>query len=227
MMTAEEKEQNGYTERFSGYQIEGRKALGILKSRNWIVNDSEGFEKINHKQNLRIDLYSYADWFMPSEIESPSLEKVVFIDNKTGKSKNMQDLSTVLFSETMRDLDLVVSVAYVGGIDVQLNHSTLAMRKAVLEYNLQLFKLDNYFIDGHHMMIDGYYGKYNIHLGSGIIHKEGTGMLPVFPVHSQHRGHIFLPFVDEDPKTAELISKVLLLANDKKIKDPEILKFLG
>ena len=227
MMTAEEKEQNGYTERFSGYQIEGRKALGILKSRNWIVNDSEGFEKINHKQNLRIDLYSYADWFMPSEIESPSLEKVVFIDNKTGKSKNMQELSPVLFSETMRDLDLVVSVAYVGGIDVQLNHSTLAMRKAVLEYNMQLFKLDNYSIDGHHLMIDGHYGRYNIHLGSGVIHKEGTGMLPVFPVHSQHRGHIFLPFVDEDPKTAELISKVLLLANDKKIKDPEILKFLG
>lgn len=49
-------------------------------------------------------------------------------------------------------------------------------------------------------------------------------MIPVLPVHSQHRGRIFLPFADEDPKTAEIISKVLLFAEDAKIKDPMILE---
>ena len=34
---------------------------------------------------------------------------------------------------------------------------------------------------------------------------------------------IFLPFVDEDPKTAEIMSKILLFAEDTKIKDPGIL----
>jgi hypothetical protein len=48
-------------------------------------------------------------------------------------------------------------------------------------------------------------------------------MLNVLPVHSQHRGRIFLPFVDEDPKTAEVISKVILFAEDRKLKDPTIL----
>ena len=43
------------------------------------------------------------------------------------------------------------------------------------------------------------------------------------PVHSQHRGRIFLPFVDEDPKTAEIMSKIILFAEDTKIKDPFIL----
>jgi hypothetical protein len=43
------------------------------------------------------------------------------------------------------------------------------------------------------------------------------------PVHSQQRGKIFLPFVDEDPKTAEILSKILMLAEDRKIKDPYIL----
>jgi hypothetical protein len=48
-------------------------------------------------------------------------------------------------------------------------------------------------------------------------------MIPVLPVHSQHRGKIFLPFADEDPKTAEITSKILLFAEDTKIKDPSIL----
>jgi hypothetical protein len=37
---------------------------------------------------------------------------------------------------------------------------------------------------------------------------------------------IFLPFADDDPKTAEVLSKVLLLARDEEIKDPTILKQL-
>ena len=52
---------------------------------------------------------------------------------------------------------------------------------------------------------------------------EGGAMLHILPVHSQKRGRIFLPFVDEDPKTAEIMSKIVLLAEDKKIKDPSIL----
>jgi hypothetical protein len=43
-------------------------------------------------------------------------------------------------------------------------------------------------------------------------------------VGSQQRGRIFLPFADDDPKTAEIVSKVLLLANDKAIQDPTILE---
>jgi hypothetical protein len=36
-------------------------------------------------------------------------------------------------------------------------------------------------------------------------------------------GQIFLPFVDEDPKTAEIVSKMLLLAKHAEIQDPSIL----
>ena len=39
----------------------------------------------------------------------------------------------------------------------------------------------------------------------------------------QARGCIFPPFADDDPKTAEIMSKILLLAEDQKIKDPSIL----
>lgn len=36
--------------------------------------------------------------------------------------------------------------------------------------------------------------------------------------------HISLPFVDNDPKTAEIVSKVILLERDEQVKDPTILE---
>ena len=222
-MTSDEESNAGYTNRFAGYQIDGKRMLGILKSRGWILNNYDGFEKINHKENIRIDLYSYADWYTPAEIESPTIEEVRFINNKTNKAANMKDLSKTLYSEAMRDLDLVVSVAYVGGVDPLLNHTTIEMRKRIIEHNLKLFKIDNYRLEEKHISIEGKLGSYSIHLGSGTIHIKGKGMLPVFPVHSQQRGLIFLPFVDDDPKTSEIISKTIMLAKDHTIKDPSVL----
>ena len=46
----------------------------------------------------------------------------------------------------------------------------------------------------------------------------------IIPVHGQHRGRLFLPFADDDPKTAEVVAKVILLARDELIRDPTILE---
>ncbi len=225
-LTKDETKEKGITYRFGGYQIDKTRAFGILKTRGWLVSEYQGFEKVNHKENIRIELYSYADWFTPSEIESPSIEKVEFIDNKTNEKIDITKMSKVLYSETMRDLDLVVSVAYVGGVDPMLNHSTIEMRKRILTHNLELFNIKNYKFENNHIMIEGKLNSYSLHLGSAIIHTKNKGMLPIFPVHSQHRGHIFLPFIDSDPKTSEIISKALMLAEDDKIKDPSVLMHL-
>ena len=48
----------------------------------------------------------------------------------------------------------------------------------------------------------------------------------IVPVHAQHRGRLFLPFADDDPRTAEVLSKVILLARDDEIQDPSILEQL-
>lgn len=225
VMTADERKADGYTQRFAGYQVTKNKALGLLSSRGWMLSDG-GFEKVDHQSNLRVELYSYADWYTAGDVEEPSLEKVVFLDNKTGKTWDMAKLDPVIFSETMRDLDLVVSVAHVGGVDPAYEHTTIELRSRILEHNLNLLGITNYQIEGVHVRIEGDLHEYSLHLGSGIIHVAGRGMLPVFPIHSQQRGRIFLPFVDSDPKTAEIITKALMLAEDSKIKDPTILTHL-
>jgi hypothetical protein len=123
----------------------------------------------------------------------------------------------------MRDLDLVVSVAHRGAVDPEASQSTVEMRTSLLLETCTLLSLKNVRIEKQRAIIKGELANYAIHLGSGTIHKMPGGTLWVIPVHSQHRGRIFLPFADNDPKTAEIISKALMLARDTEIKDPGII----
>ena len=123
----------------------------------------------------------------------------------------------------MRDVDLVVSVAHRGGVDPEATASTVEMRSNLVRETCQLLALKNVRLKGSHILIDGKLSNYSIHLGSGNVHRLPGGALCVVPVHAQHRGRLFLPFADNDPRTAEVLSKVLLFARDQEIQDPGIL----
>ena len=211
---------------FAGYQIQPKKTVAALRGRRWVADYDEGLQKIFFKQNIAATIYALADWFSPADTESPTLEYVSFYDRKTYKQKKLSEIPDILYSEVMRDVDLAVSVAHVGGVDPETSHSTIEMRRVIFEFNMELFGITNVTFEGTHAFIKGTLGSYNIQLGSGVIHKESGGMVNILPVHSQHRGKIFLPFIDEDPKTAEILSKILLLAEDQKIKDPYIVQQL-
>lgn len=210
--------------RYAGNQIQPAKTVATLKSRRWVADVEDGLQKVYYKENIVARIYAMADWFTPADIEAPTLEWVCFSDRRTGKDLKISEIAPVIFSEVMRDVDLAVSVAHAGGVDPETSHSTMEMRAAILSFVLPLFKLDNVRVEGRHAFITGKLADYSVHLGSGVVHQQGGAMIPVLPVHSQHRGRIFLPFADEDPKTAEIISKVLLFAEDEKIKDPMILE---
>jgi hypothetical protein len=122
------------------------------------------------------------------------------------------------------EADLVVSVAHRGGVDPEATASTVEMRAALVRETCGLLGLDNVEIASAHAIVRGGLGDYSIHLGSAVVHRQPGGALCIVPVHSQHRGRIFLPFADDDPRTAEVVSKVVLLARDRDIKDPSILE---
>lgn len=210
--------------RYAGNQIQPARTMACLKTRRWVADAEAGLQKIYYKENIVATIWALADWFSPADIEAPTLEWVAFLDRKTGKQLKIDDVPEIIFSETMRDVDLAVSVAHAGGVDPETSHSTMEMRAAILSFTLPLFRLSNVEIRDRHAVITGKLAQYSVHLGSGVVHQIGGTMLSVLPVHSQHRGKLFLPFVDEDPKTAEIISKVLLFAEDGKIKDPTILE---
>ncbi len=211
---------------FAGHQIQPKKTVATLRERRWVADPESGLEKIYYKENIAAVLYVLADWYSPGDIEAPTLEGVAFYDRKTFRELSIGEVPERLYSEVMRDADLAVSTAFAGGVDPEASHSTVEMRRAMLEGNLKLFGIRNVRLQENHALIDGTLGQYTVHLGSGVVHQVGNAMLQVLPVHSQHRGRIFLPFVDEDPKTAEILSKILMFAEDAKIKDPAVIRQL-
>jgi hypothetical protein len=121
-------------------------------------------------------------------------------------------------------MDLVVSVAHEGGVDPEASASTVEMRANLMRETCRLLDIDNVEVLDHHALIKGSLADYSLHLGSAVASVRGGLSLAIVAVHSQHRGRLFLPFADDDPRTAEVLSKMLLLARDRELKDPGILE---
>ena len=212
--TKDELETSNRSERYQGHQVQPQKTVALLRGRGWTVNYEEGLQKVYHKEGFRATIYAAADWYTPSDVEAPTIEYVVFYNLKDGKEVPMKEINPVIFSEVMRDVDLVVSVAHVGGVDPEASHSTMQMCGALARESARLFKLTNVEVKERYILVKNEHGDYSLHLGSGMISRGGL-QINVVAVQSQHRGRVFLPFVDDDPKTAEIISKMKLLSEGK------------
>jgi hypothetical protein len=224
--TEDELKEKTISRRYAGHQVQPKKTVALLKTQGWTVDYDEGLQKVFHKEGFIAKMYALADWFSPADVESPTLETIEFIDRKTWKSVPFEEMDKRIFSEVMRDIDLVVSVAHVGDVDPEASQSSIELRSAIIREILRLFKIENVEVKGNHALIQGKKNNYSVHLGSAVTHKVPGVYLSILPVHSQHRGRMFLPFLDEDPKTAEIVSKILLLAKDDEIQDPTILRQL-
>ena len=68
----------------------------------------------------------------------------------------------IVYSEIMRDVDMAVSVAHAGGVDPETSHSTIEMRKVIIEFNLPLFGIENVVLSVAMLLMER--GQSNIHL---------------------------------------------------------------
>ena len=209
---------------FAGNQISTSRTVGALKNRRWIADYEDGLQKVYYRDDIIASIYAVADWFSPSDIEAPVLEGVFFVNRRTYEPMKIRDIPDIVYSEVMRDVDLAVSVAHAGGVDPETSHSTVEMRKVILAFNMKLLGISNVTLDKNHAIIEGKHGRYSIHLGSGVIHRFSGHQINVLAVQSGKKSKLFLPFIDEDPKTAEIMTKVLTFAQDDKIKDPYIMQ---
>ena len=215
-----------HSRRYAGHQVNPRQALALLGGRGWVARPEEGVSRTFHAEGLTARLGFQEAFYTPADIEGLTLEVVVFTRKGEDTILTLEEIPPRVFSETMRDLDLVVSVAHRGGVDPEATASTVEMRAALVRETCELLGIANVELQPAHAIVRGALGQYAVHLGSaGVMLLPGTA-LPIVAVHSQHRGRLFLPFADDDPRTAEVMSKVLLLARDREIKDPNILEWI-
>ncbi|MDR3186424.1 MAG: hypothetical protein LBU04_06450 [Christensenellaceae bacterium] len=67
-------------------------------------------------------------------------------------------------------------------------------------------------------------GEYAINLRSAIASKQLAGALNIMAINDSTQNKLFINFVDGNPITVEVISKMILLAEDTKIKDANIIR---
>lgn len=221
--TSQEKADKSKSRRYAGQQVNPQQAYALWGSRGWKVD--EGVFKVFHGPGITAMVDFNYGVSTPLDVEGLTIETVQFRDRDC-KIIDLPKVPPRIFSEVMRDLDLVVSVAHRGGVDPEASASTVEMRTALLQETCELLGIKNVKLNKSHAVIKGFLSDYTIHLGSAIVHRLPGGAVCLVPVHAQHRGRLFLPFADDDPKTAEVISKTLLLAKDNEIQDPTILEQL-
>jgi hypothetical protein len=212
------------TRRYEGHQVQPSRALALLGSRGWVNLPEEGVRRTFHESRVTAWLTFAEGFFSPADIDGLTLEEVRFSPPGTFEVTPIAEVPPRIFSEVMRDMDLVVSVAHVGGVDPESSASSIDMRAVLVQETARLLAIGNVRTDGPRAFIEGTLGSYNVHLGSGVVHRQPGGALFIVPVHAQYRSRLFLPFADDDPKSAEILSKVLLLARDTEIRDPSILE---
>jgi hypothetical protein len=222
-LAADSKSGGDRSPRYAGQQVQPRQALALFGSRGWVARPEEGVQRTFHRERLTVHVEFEEGFYTPAEIDGLTLRGISFTKAASSAPVAIRDVPPRIFSEVLRDLDLVVSVAHRGGVDPEATHSTVEMRAALLRETATLLNLRNIRYEGQRAIIKGEFGEYALHLGSGTIHMLPGGTLWIIPVHSQHRGRLFLPFADNDPKTAEIISKAILLSRDREIQDPAIL----
>jgi hypothetical protein len=226
LLTQSEMGEGHISRRYAGHQVQPRQTVALLGGRGWIAHPYDGIFKTFHAENLTVWLSAMGLTYSPADMEGLTLEGVMFSQKGSYLALPLTEIPSRLFSEVMRDLDLVVSVAHAGGVDPEASASTVEIRAALIRETTDLLGIENVTLTNAHALIKGHLNQYSVHLGSAVVHRQPGGSVCIVPVHSQHRGRLFLPFADDDPKSAEVLSKVLLLARDKEIKDPTILQQL-
>lgn len=223
LVTPAEKEAGLESARFNGRKVRTRILGATLGGRGWRVEGSDGScvatKKIgdNFIGEVELpDVYHYL-----TEDETTTIGGISFKLNN--QSVALIDVPVIGFSEFMRDLDLVITVGAADNHDIPSAES-ISSRVTLLQYLLPRLGLKNVSIQEHFAMISGKRANYRVHLGTAVIHIMPGSYLCIVPADKTSSAKVELPFVDEDARTSEIISKILLLSTNQKIKDPSILQ---
>lgn len=226
LLTPAELETGTFSRRFAGHHVVGSVAGRLLGSRDW--RGKEDYPFVTPYKSfgaIRAVFEVNFIYFMGSELDEST--GVIYFQPQNGTEHlPLTEVDPLIFSEVMRDADLVVSVAqYEGG--QHFSNETYERRAEVITSLLKEWGLaKNVQIEGHFAFIKGKLASYRVHLASAVIHIEPGNYLCIVPKGwGEPKEKLFLPFADDqDSMISVVVSKILLLLNDDKIKDESILQ---
>ena len=117
-----------------------------------------------HEHNLAARIEFDEGFLTAAEADLPTIAGVMFTKRAENLPGPLDAVPPIVFSEAIRDPDLVVSVAHAGGVDPEATVSTTRMRAALIRETARLLMLGNISITGDHVLINGSLGEYLLHL---------------------------------------------------------------
>jgi hypothetical protein len=213
--------------RFDSMQVNARQGFGLFKSRGWLAHmfadeATKTFAGADIQAVATIDR-SHMSFGLPTD--SFTLRHVCFARRgRTSEEIPLVDVPPILFSETMRDLDLVVSVGHAA--DIETSEETILTRAALVREMANKLDLENVAVRGRIATVVGQRATYTVHLGSSVVHVLPGGQVCSFDVPPM-KERVYLPSGEGDPQSTLVLSKVLFLAWDDEISDPAILAQLS
>lgn len=225
--TPAEREAAVESNRYKHRAIKTGPAQGLFQARGWIVYNDDGHWACHHPSGASAECFFATGRYFTEE---PSGELLAVRFRDQGKPVDLASVDPIFFSEVMRDLDLVASVAHDEGDEpsesgAPVSEATLALRIALLSairpsLGDNVLSLD---ADRNHALVRGQLASYRIHLSTGHVYILPATYLCIIPAGELARRSINLPFAEQDIVTAEIVSKVMLLAHDSEIRDKSIL----
>jgi hypothetical protein len=146
---------------------------------------------------------------------------------KAGETLALGEVNAIIFSETLRDADLVVSAAAAGEEGFS-SRQTLEIRAALVRNFAKLMNLAGVTVatGSSQAVIQGERAAYRVHLGSGRILIDPSGRHVALP---REVGGVTMNYFDEqsDSRTLAILEAVATLAHDREIDDPHFLAALA
>ncbi|MBI5932036.1 MAG: DUF4132 domain-containing protein [Chloroflexi bacterium] len=236
LLTPAERETHIFSNRFAGHVLDARIAGKLFGTRGWRVTSGDVVVPYKVFRGMRAvfelpDAYHYLGGDTPI-----TTDRIYFQSSERLSLRNWQrdeesmipieNVPPLVFSEVMRDADLIVSVAQWERDNAgALSPESYQRRGELITTLLDELGLPGVTVEGHFAYVTGKLAKYRVHLGSAVIHIEPGNYLCIVPDRwGKTHEKLFLPFADGyDTKASEVISKILLLVADDKIKDQSIL----
>jgi len=238
VLTPAEVQAVAESSRFAGHQLDAARAFRLLQSRGWRMGDGEVAEPRRYFPHAGIQALFEIEGAGHYLSEQPVVTsgRILFWEMPRFRSSGapgkhtlralaLRDVPPTVFSEVMRDADLVVTVAQHGGGGLPARE-VIERRMEILRLLLEDLQLEGVELHDNFATVKGSLATYRVHLGTAAIYVEPGQHLCIVPARwGKRHERLFLPFVDaEDDKVGEVVSKVLFLLNDSAITDKSILR---
>jgi hypothetical protein len=212
--------------RLAGRRLKNQQALAVLANLGWLIDGygtvSKPLYQLGYAAHFETGGYGYGD-------DSATSGSLAFwplerrYQARRGEQRTpLADVPPLVFSEVLRDLDLVMVIAHESE-ESGTSKEVIKQRADLLRATVAALGLAQVRVEEPLVLVRGSLTSYRIHLATGAIYMESGQYLCIVP-SPRERKAIYLPFEEGgEPLVSEIISKVIMLSNDTQIGDLSIL----